>query len=214
MQARSGLGRQGSYAAGGGCTTRRENAHGTDFREVLYRYHPWFGREVGVHDAVAKSDGIYLRCAVAGGHGDRWLEVAAWMFERTSCPGDLRLTATPFVSLGALAELSALLDGALKTSMASSNAELSICRRGQMCRGPDMCNGSASTRHLAPEFHTAMEISDWRGLAVAIRPRAIIVAEDLPGGLPRSARIELTTRLLPSAGNLTSFRKVIRPRRA
>jgi len=46
------------------------------------------------------------------------------MFERGSCPGDLRLTAAPFVSLDALAELSALLDRSLKTFAASSNAPL------------------------------------------------------------------------------------------
>ncbi len=51
-----------------------------------------------------------------GCHADPWLEVPAWMFERPSCPGDLQLTAAPFVSLGALGELSALLDQALKTS--------------------------------------------------------------------------------------------------
>jgi hypothetical protein len=70
-------------------------------------------------------DGVYFRCAADGGHADRWLEVPAWMFERASCPGDLQLTAAPFVSLGALGELSALLDRALKTSTASSNAPLS-----------------------------------------------------------------------------------------
>jgi len=111
------------------CTTRLGNAHGTEFQEVLYRYHPWFGREVGVHGIVAKCDGVYFRCAVAGGHGDRWLEVPAWMFERASCPGDLQLTAVPFVSLDALAELSALLDRALKTPTASSNVPLSGASR-------------------------------------------------------------------------------------
>ncbi|CAH1696377.1 hypothetical protein CHELA1G11_40024 [Hyphomicrobiales bacterium] len=70
---------------GGGCTTRLGNTHGTEFREVLYRYHPWFGREVGVHGVVAKCDGVYFRCAVAGAQGDRWLEVPAWMFELSLC---------------------------------------------------------------------------------------------------------------------------------
>jgi len=61
---------------------------------------------------VAECDGEYFRCAVAGGHKDRWLEVPAWMFNRASCPGDLELSATPFASLDALVELSALLDRA------------------------------------------------------------------------------------------------------
>lgn len=116
-------------AAGPCCTTRLENAHGIEFREVFYRYHPWFGRDVGIHGVVAKSGGVYFRCAVAGGQGDRWLEVPAWMFERASCPGGLELTAAPFVSLDALAELSALLDRAMKTSTSSSNAPLSGASR-------------------------------------------------------------------------------------
>ena len=78
---------------------------------------------------MAKCDGMYFRCAVAGGQGDRWLEVPAWMFERASCPGDLELTAAPFVGLEALAELSGLLDRALKTFAASSNAPLSGASR-------------------------------------------------------------------------------------
>src|SRR4051794_1534299 len=49
-------------AAGGWCTTRGENAHGTGVREVLYRWHPWFGLDVHVHAAITKSDGVYFRC--------------------------------------------------------------------------------------------------------------------------------------------------------
>lgn len=33
---------------------KARDAHGTEFREVLYRYHPWFGDAVGVHGVVAK----------------------------------------------------------------------------------------------------------------------------------------------------------------
>jgi peptidoglycan hydrolase-like protein with peptidoglycan-binding domain len=31
------------------CTTRFENAHGTELRELLYRWHPWFGLRVSIH---------------------------------------------------------------------------------------------------------------------------------------------------------------------
>ena len=34
------------------CTTRLENTHGTELRELLYRWHPWFGLRVGVPLAV------------------------------------------------------------------------------------------------------------------------------------------------------------------
>lgn len=61
------------------------------------------------------------------------------MFERASCPGDLEPTAAPFVGLEALAELSALIDRALKTPTASSNAPLS----GALRSSHDQIRGEA-----------------------------------------------------------------------
>jgi len=95
------------------CTTRFENAHRTVLREVRYRHHPWFGRRVCVHRTVNKAD-VVFRCTLDGSQADRWLEVPAWMFDRTACPSAELLTAQPFVSIEALAALSALLDLALK----------------------------------------------------------------------------------------------------
>lgn len=109
-------------------TTRLENAHGTDFREVLIA----IIRGLAVRSAFTAACEVRRRVFPlrgGGGHGDCWLEVLAWMFERASCPRDLRLTAAPFVSQDALAGLFALLDRALKTSMASSNAPLSGASR-------------------------------------------------------------------------------------
>jgi hypothetical protein len=80
---------------------------------------------VGVHAAVKKPEGVFLRCTVDGLDIARCLELPAWMFERAYCPDDLRLTAVPFVGIDALVALSALLDQALRTSAASSNAPLS-----------------------------------------------------------------------------------------
>lgn len=97
-----------------GCTTTFENAHNTVLREVLYRHHPWFGRRVCVHGAVDKADDVVFRCTLDGSRSDRWLEVPAWMFDRTACPDAQLLTAQPFVSIDALSGLSALLDLALK----------------------------------------------------------------------------------------------------
>src|SRR6266436_5932311 len=109
-----GCGRQGSNVGDGDCTTRFENAHRTVFREVLYRHHPWFGRRVCVHGTVDKADDVVFRCSLDGSRADRWLEVPAWMFDRTACLDAELLTAHPFVSITALAALSALLDLALK----------------------------------------------------------------------------------------------------
>src|SRR6266576_7030486 len=89
------------------CTTRFENTHRTAFREVLYRHHPWFGRRVCVHGAVDKAGYVVFRCALDGSQADRWLVVPAWMVDRTACPDPGLLTAQPYVSIEALAALSA-----------------------------------------------------------------------------------------------------------
>lgn len=94
-------------------TTRFENAHRTVLREVLYRYYPWFGCRVCVHGAVDKAGDVAFRCTLDGSQADRWLEVPAWMFDRTACHDAGFLTAQPLVRIDALAALSALLDVAL-----------------------------------------------------------------------------------------------------
>src|SRR3982074_3385497 len=101
-------------AGGDDCTTTFENAHRTVLREVLYRHHPWFGRRVCVHETVDKADDVVFRCTLDRSPAERWLEVPAWMFDRTTCPDAEPLTAQPFVSIDALAALSALLELALK----------------------------------------------------------------------------------------------------
>jgi hypothetical protein len=85
LQIRSALDSQESNAAAPRCTTKLKNAHGTESRELLYRWHPWFGLRVGVHDAIGKSDGIVFRCNLSGSDTDRWLEFRDWTFDRSAC---------------------------------------------------------------------------------------------------------------------------------
>src|ERR1700675_4257520 len=94
--------------------TRFENAHRSVLREVLYRHHPWFGRRVCIHGTVDKAGYVVFRCTLEGSQADRWLEVPAWMFDRTAYPDPWLLEAQPYVSIEPLAALSALLDLALK----------------------------------------------------------------------------------------------------
>ena len=68
-QGRSALGfcrsSSGPGAGGRRCRTRRRNAHRTgeaEEREVLYRWHPWSGRVVHVHEVVEKKP---ARCCAA-----------------------------------------------------------------------------------------------------------------------------------------------------
>ena len=94
--------------------TKLENAHGTEFAELLYPWHPWAGLRIGLHESVSKPDGIVFRCRLYG----RRLEIPAWMFDRSAC-ARIRVAPDAHVDLGALAALTALLRSA------SSNAPLS-----------------------------------------------------------------------------------------
>src|SRR5262249_55598172 len=95
------------------CTTTLENAHGTEFSEVLYRWHPWFGLRVAVHETVSRSDGIVFRRTLTGGGGHR-LELPAWMFDRADCRDAFPLAPTPHVSIAELSAFSDLVRDALR----------------------------------------------------------------------------------------------------
>ena len=96
---------------GSRCTTRRGNTHRTDNaeeREVLYRWHPWVGCVVLVHEVIEKADGIVLRCSRDGRVTGRWLELPVWMFDRAVCL-PMQVARHPRADFVALSALSALL---------------------------------------------------------------------------------------------------------
>ena len=107
------------------CRSRLRNTHGTTLRELLYPWHPWFGLQVTIHEAIEKSDGVVFRCTASGSDADRGLEVPAWMFERAACPDHAQLTAAPFINMTGLSALANLFRQVLKDGAASSNAPLS-----------------------------------------------------------------------------------------
>jgi len=67
------------------CTTERQNTHVIDMREVLYPWHPWFGRSIYAHEVIDKSGDAVFRCNLTGRPSDRLLEVPVWMFDRAAC---------------------------------------------------------------------------------------------------------------------------------
>jgi hypothetical protein len=67
------------------CTSRRQNAHVTESRVVLYRWHPWHGRSVFVFGSVTRGGQAILRCAPEQADVARSLEVPQWMFEGAAC---------------------------------------------------------------------------------------------------------------------------------
>jgi hypothetical protein len=68
------------------------------FGNFYITWHPWFGLRVGVHEAIDKSGGIVFRCNLSGAGTDRWLEVPAWMFDRSACVR-VRLVADAHINL-------------------------------------------------------------------------------------------------------------------
>jgi hypothetical protein len=92
---------------GGRYTTERQNTHVNDRREVLYRWHPWFGRSVYIHEVIDKTGVAVFRCNLTGGRSDRSLEVLVWMFDRAACAG-CRGVDTAHVGLDTLTVLAEL----------------------------------------------------------------------------------------------------------
>jgi hypothetical protein len=95
-------------AVGGHCTSRQHNTHITASHEVLYRWHPWYGRKVWVFNTVEKNGETVLRCALDSLETSRVSEVPQWMFDPLAC---CRITFAihPVVSCEALHELKRLL---------------------------------------------------------------------------------------------------------
>jgi hypothetical protein len=79
---------RGRNGAGPRCTTLQLNAHRTTVRrELLYPWHPWTGQHPHIHEVVEKGEMTVFRCSLSGRVSERWLEVPAWMFDRTAGAG-------------------------------------------------------------------------------------------------------------------------------
>src|SRR2546421_7033887 len=105
------------------CTTRLENAHNTEFRELLYPWHPWSGLRIGIHETIERPGGVVFRCDLTASDANRWLEIPAWMFDRSAC-AKVRLAVEPHTNFSALVMVGALLlDVRNKRSTASDAAD-------------------------------------------------------------------------------------------
>ena len=107
-RSRSGTGIRAPSDGAASCTSRQQNAHVTESRVVLYRWHPWHSRPVFVFGAVTKGEQAVFRCALERADVARPLEVPQWMFDAAACCR-IALAATPSVSVEALRELDQLL---------------------------------------------------------------------------------------------------------
>ena len=95
-------------------------------REMLYRWHPWCGAEVWIHETIEKASGVVFRCALSRSAASRGLEVPSWMFDRAACVEREMLSVAPYVSLDALSALASLLADVSKARAATASLNVSL----------------------------------------------------------------------------------------
>lgn len=93
-----------------GCTTERQNTHGTEVHELLYPWHPWSGRLIHIHQVLDKGIAVF-RCSLTSDAADRWLEIPVWMFDRIAS-AHWRTMPVPHVELASLRALARILEEA------------------------------------------------------------------------------------------------------
>src|SRR6516225_2673093 len=128
--ARSGLCCRSRCEVAPRCTTRLENAHSTQFRELLYPWHPWSDLRIGIHEAIERPGGVVFRCDLTASDANRWLEIPAWMFDRSAC-AKVHLAVEPHTDLSALVMLGALLRDVRNIRSTASDA--AGCRSKSTC---------------------------------------------------------------------------------
>jgi hypothetical protein len=97
------------------CTTEVHNTHKTGFREVRYRWHPWFGQRLVVHRESRRGSVVLLQCVREEVQACRTLEIPEWMFDAAVC-AQMKSMELPHVDCAALLALKHLLSAATRSS--------------------------------------------------------------------------------------------------
>ena len=63
-----------------------------------------------IHEAIERPGGVVFRCDLTASDANRWLEIPAWMFDRSAC-AKMRLAVEPHTDLSALVMLGGALAG-------------------------------------------------------------------------------------------------------
>ena len=113
IASRTGSAHRAPRGAGGNCTSRRQHAHVTESRVVLYRWHPWYQQTVYVSGRSARGEQAVVRCALEQADVARALEVPQWMFDALTC-ARTSLAVSPSVDVAALREAAILLRAAVR----------------------------------------------------------------------------------------------------
>jgi hypothetical protein len=93
------------------CSKRGDNAHKIEELEVVYPWHPCFGRVVHIHDVIEQRASGVFHCSLDD-ISRRWLELPKWMFDRATCLV-IRMAASPRIDTAALIALKTCLADAL-----------------------------------------------------------------------------------------------------
>lgn len=123
------------------CTSHQSNTHSTESREVLYPWHPWFGRSVWIHLTRLNHGRMVAHCGLDPQHGHRGVEVPLWMFDAAVCC-QMHRAAVPVVSIEALHELAALL---VANSAPDGGGMLQAQHDSLLPKGGADANSAAST---------------------------------------------------------------------
>ncbi len=113
------------------CTSRQSNTHITESREVLYPWHPWYGRSVWIYQTLTKNGAAICRCGLSQTPNSRALEVPQWMFDSAAC-SRTRITPSVAVTGAALLELKELLS---RVRPGKSAVVLDAQHRSLLCAG-------------------------------------------------------------------------------
>jgi hypothetical protein len=101
-------GAQSTNVSADDCANRQQNAHITERRVIVYRWHPWHGRAVLIVSAVSKGAMASFRCRLDE-QDSRSLEVPQWMFDAATCCRFQQASA-PIATCKALREVRALIE--------------------------------------------------------------------------------------------------------
>src|ERR1700757_615733 len=66
-------------------TSSQSKTHSIESQEVRYRWHPWYGRTVWIHEDLEKNGEGIRRCRSENNVNARPLELPAWMFDEERC---------------------------------------------------------------------------------------------------------------------------------
>jgi hypothetical protein len=138
---------------------------------------PWSGLRIGIHEAIERPGGVVFRCDLTASDANRWLEIPAWMLDRSAC-AEVRLAVEPHTNLSALVMLGALLrDVRNGRSTTSDAADSSVSplpgdqNQGETHATPEqtevgtpvMRACSARSKLAADALRFRHLVADWRG---------------------------------------------------